>query len=347
MTIDEIEALPIYFILAKGRSGTTLLQTILEAHPNTRAPVESRFLIHFKNRYHKTKKWTPQIREAFFNDVLKEQKINLFWDIDKEKLKYYLRLLPENSSYLLACKMVYLSSGSMFIKGKTTCIIDKNPVYAWLTPLLLEVVPDAKFIHLIRDGRACVNSTIKFHTNRAKSVAKSWSTNNHYIEGFKNKKLENFHTLHYERLLNDPEKTMADICQFLGIAFDPEMLNYHKTVDLSINAYLEGSSSDVSNNIRTMAYNKIHKNLSKPLDPSRINSWKESLTHAQIKYINKICQYCLERYGYIQKSNNNPSSPIYLSSMFTISKTQLYYRLPIWVRELKSKPTLVFLENEQ
>ena len=76
--IVEPVDLPIVFILGKGRSGTTLLQTMLDAHPNTIAPIESRFVVHFKNRYGQVTKWTSDRKSAFIQDVLEEQKIKFF-----------------------------------------------------------------------------------------------------------------------------------------------------------------------------------------------------------------------------------------------------------------------------
>jgi len=346
MTYQEIEALPIYFILAKGRSGTTLLQTMIDAHPNTIAPTESRFLVHFQNKYKTTKRWTDAKKESFYEDITKEHKIALFWNLDTTKLKAYLKIIPENTSYEMICKTVYLSFNSIFDKKKPCCIVDKNPVYSWLIPILIDIVPNAKFIHLIRDSRACVNSTISFRTKNAKSVAKSWSTNNAYVDKFKAKQAEAFHTLHYESVIRNSEKSMKELCDFLNVDYSSDMLQYHKQVKKSIGDFLTTGESEETNKIRKEGFEKVHKNLVKPLDPSRIDSWKSKLSEEDILKTQQITGHLLFKYGYFHSKVTENSRTTYYSKLFTVYKTQLYYKLPIWLRELKSRPELTFLESQ-
>lgn len=246
----------------------------------------------------------------------------------------------------MLCKAVYLSFISIFKKERPICIIDKNPVYSWLIPILLDLIPNAKFIHLIRDPRGCVNSTIKFRTLSTKSVAESWSTNNYYIEKYKALREHSFFTLHYEDLIRKPEESMTELSHFLGLEFFNKVLNYHTQVQASIDSFLEEGDSEKTNKIRKTGFEKIHKNLVKPLDPSRIDSWKSKLTPNQIKQTSVITSHLLHQYGY-ESPTHLKSSPVYYGKLFTIYKTQLYYRLPIWLRELKSKPQLTFLGNEQ
>ena len=49
--ISRVEAVPMNFVIGKERSGTTLLQVMLNAHPNIVAPPESRFIIMFYFKY--------------------------------------------------------------------------------------------------------------------------------------------------------------------------------------------------------------------------------------------------------------------------------------------------------
>jgi len=347
LTIKEIENLPVHFIMAMGRSGTTLLQTMLDAHENIVAPFESRFLLHFKNKYQKTNHWTEKTKNTFFEDVTNEQKISLFWDLNKSVLKNYLNILPQNASYTTACKMVYLSNNSIFKKGKPLCIIDKNPVYSWLIPLVLNLFPDANFIHLIRDARGCVNSFLKFRKGIEKKSAQSWNTANYYIESFKKERTELFFTLRYEDLLKDPTTYLSDLCHFLNLDFQKQMCTYYKEVNASIETYLNASTDRETLRLRKKGFELIHNNISKPINPSRIDSWKNKLSPKQIDTISNASAYYLSKYGYLENTNISKNKSYSYIELFTFYKIQLYYCMPIWLRELKSKPSLALLEDEQ
>ena len=41
--INKIKELPIFFIVGSPRSGTTMLRTIFDAHPNVSIPLENPF----------------------------------------------------------------------------------------------------------------------------------------------------------------------------------------------------------------------------------------------------------------------------------------------------------------
>ncbi len=340
--------LPIVFVLAKGRSGTTLLQTMLEAHPNTVAPLESRFVVHFRNRYGSVKRWTPSVKKRFIEDVLSELKISLFWEMDVPALTRRIELLPEDSSYGLVCKQVYVSRVALFEQQEPKVIIDKNPIHALLLPLITDVFPDARFIHVIRDYRANSSSFYKFQPHKTmRELGHMWVLYNEKIERLKTEKPNRFHTLRYESLVREPEHELREISDFLGLSFDPMMVNYHGTIGELYDAYVRRSPSEKVKKIRELASQTVHKNLTRPLDARLLNTWKEKLTGAQIETLNSICSEYAARYT-DDAAVNHVEPKIPKDIKFKAEKLLWYYRLPIWLRELKSKPNLALLpKNDQ
>ena len=51
LDIDKINNIPFFFIVARGSSGTTMLQNILDANEHVILPTESRLIIHLKQKY--------------------------------------------------------------------------------------------------------------------------------------------------------------------------------------------------------------------------------------------------------------------------------------------------------
>src|SRR5690554_6308474 len=78
---------PIAFLVAKDRSGTTLLQTMLDSHPNICAPLESRFVLHLKSRYQHKVHWNDRLKARFTKDLFEEEKMVLLWELDMDALK--------------------------------------------------------------------------------------------------------------------------------------------------------------------------------------------------------------------------------------------------------------------
>ena len=62
-----------FYILAMGRSGTTLLQSILDNHSGIVVPPESYFMIHLDKKYGSIKNWNKQITKkikTYFLEII-------------------------------------------------------------------------------------------------------------------------------------------------------------------------------------------------------------------------------------------------------------------------------------
>lgn len=339
---------PIVFLVAKDRSGTTLLQTMLDSHPNICAPLESRFVLHLKNKYQGKKLWSKKLKNQFVQDLFKEQKMILLWEIDKDALKIRLENLPESTTYGEICKQVYISSKSFHRKETIKLIVDKNPIYAIMIPLIKEVYPEAKFIHLVRDYRGNINSILKFYRKISiKKLGLSWVMTNSEIEKSKEMQPENFITLRYEDLLDNPKSELERLTNYFNLEFHPAMLTYNERIAKAISAYVERSPNEKVRKVREIGIATVHKNLSKPIVNSYKDKWKETLSKEEIETLEKYCGRFAERYDYNPITSIVPKDEkIPKSLLFERDKLRLYYKLSIWFRELKSKPSMPFIPKQ-
>jgi hypothetical protein len=93
---------------------------------------------------------------------------------------------------------------------------------------LLPLFPDARFIHLVRDGRdvakSCVgmgwNGNVWTAVHRWIDAEKLWSQLCGRLEPRRR------HEVKYETLVSSPEATLAETCDFLGVEYDSAMLDY-------------------------------------------------------------------------------------------------------------------------
>jgi hypothetical protein len=101
---------------------------------------------------------------------------------------------------------------------------DKSTSYINYLPLLKELFPQSKFIHIIRDVRDYALSVYKAWKKNKLRASQRWVDS---IEKARSDSLafkDDYFEIKYEELLQDPEKILAKCCHFLGVEFDSSML---------------------------------------------------------------------------------------------------------------------------
>jgi len=335
LTIHEIEKIPIVFIIGRGRSGTSLLQTIFDAHPSVITANESVFILHLKQKYSRVKIWSEDKINEFIVDLYKDLKFLHLWNVDQTLLRNKISLYPISEiSFSILCKLVYLSVKSPFSKSKIALIVDKNPIYSFFIDELIELFPNAKFIHLIRDYRDNVISSRKaFGIKSVTVLAQRWKRQNLYIDKMNVKHKSIFHLVQYESLVRDAEDTVKEICIFSGILYNQSMLNFHHTTN---KIYKE---NDRENTLLNSIVNKIHLNLLNPINTSQIDKWKVELTKSEIELIDFIAGDYAIKYNYHPTTNKFKFKYVYyyfksyFVSYLDIIIYKSYYKLPMSFRD--------------
>lgn len=281
----KLSNIPIVFIVSRGRSGSTLLQSLLDAHPHIIAPIESKFVLHLNTKYGSVSNWNTKTSTSFIKDLYTNRKFRLFWNVKKQDLTEVFNTY-EILNFKDACKAVYLSYPSMFEKKDIKVIVDKNPFHSRCTKTLLKIFPDAKFIHLVRDPRAVNLSHIKsLNLKNISTLSSEWVKLNEKIENCKNNHPSIFHTVKYELMVSNPKEVIKSVFQFINLPFTPEVLNANKTIKkkYSTNKYLSLNQ---------------HKNIRKPINNTRVNKWEQELSSEQINIISFIAEEYILKYNY-------------------------------------------------
>src|SRR5262249_2812153 len=143
---------PYLFIVGCPRSGTTLLQRMVNAHPAIAITPESHWIPKFPG-----KRWTETPEGAITNKLrrrlLAHPKFSRL-GITKKKLKS-LAPKAEPVSYAKLVSRLFDFYGQRF--GKQL-VGDKTPDYVRHMESLHRLWPTARFVHVIRDGRDVVTS---------------------------------------------------------------------------------------------------------------------------------------------------------------------------------------------
>lgn len=117
-------------------------------------------------------------------------------------------------------------------KTEKQIAIDSTKNLEWLEEQLGAIAPTTAqpfLIFLQRDGRAVINSRIRKYPDKdIKDLIESWRTQiqltNQLFQSFEDKKIK----IRYEELATQPETVTRNICDFLEIDYQPEMLHYYQ-----------------------------------------------------------------------------------------------------------------------
>jgi hypothetical protein len=246
------------FVGGEGRSGTTLLRVMLDAHPAIACGPESHFLVDPEfERFHRhfRGKWWKRAEGYGYGAAEID---DLFREFARNWFETYMR------------------------RQGTRRWADKTPQTIRILPYLWELFPTAKFVHMIRDGRdvACSIVPQRWGPDNVKDAARRWVS---CIEaGVKQRgDAERYMEIRYEDLVLHAERELRRLCAWIGEPFDPAMLDYHAK-DHDLAPRTESSADQVD----------------KPLYTSAIGRFRRDLAPRDLRKFEKIAGTTLEFLGY-------------------------------------------------
>ncbi len=111
---------------------------------------------------------------------------------------------------------------------------DKTPSHLRFVDLLADRFPEARFVHIVRDGRDVAASvvTMDFGHTRFAEAARAWRRKvlKAHAAGSRIGP-ERYREVRYEDLVAEPEQVLRSICGFLGLDYVATMLDYHARAD--------------------------------------------------------------------------------------------------------------------
>jgi hypothetical protein len=293
--IEKINQLPIFFIIGRPRSGTTLLKVLFDAHPNIIVPNEFPVIIDLSYKYAKVTHWNAEILKSFYYDIFRVKKIE-YNVINKEDLLHDLMKSEGENIYSDIIKILYSNVKSDFIKKEILCYGDKNPSYSMYVKELSKLFPDAKFIHIIRDYRDQISSMIKKELYDIPSVsilAYQWKRSLRMIRKVKRAFPEKFYTIKYKEFVENPKPLLKEMYDFINIPFDESVFNYYQNEALF-------KTAEKHDRIKT-----IQDNIFNPINTKRLYAWKDEMDAKSVKIADITVGKYAEMYGYerVYKSN--------------------------------------------
>lgn len=260
------------FIIGCPRSGSTMLGAMLGGHPDAICPPEAQFIIDCMPASNLS---AAIDANAVLDDIVRHRRFRT-WPFSLERRPQTVAM-----SYRSLIEWVIDQYAAAHGRPAPKMWIDQSILVRHIWKLL-QLFPDARFIHLVRDGRGVAASIIPLDWGPmgVLSAARHWIE--HLAHGFAAEATlgaDRIIRVHYESILTEPEATMKCLSSFLGIEFCPAML---VPAGLALPAHTRYQ----------------HTLIGAPLDTKRIGAWRHSLTKREIEIYEAVAGDLLPLLGY-------------------------------------------------
>jgi Sulfotransferase family len=269
---------PPFFILGAQRSGTTMLRLMVNRHSRLAVPHESKFILVFHPRLARY----GDLREAANRERLLE-------DIQNHPAVRDGELVPDSAKVLKHRVETYgdLVDAVMIEKARSMGKLrwgDKTPFYTPDIDVLWNIFPEARIVHLVRDGRdvAVSQKRMEWLGNSLPRLAADWRWKVTICHKVGSVRPDHFLEVKYEDLVRTPEPVLRRICEFLEEPFEPEMLRYHETAEKAVPA----------DSIQW------HKSSVRPPDETKIGVWGTELSKSDRIVFEEVAGDALDLFAY-------------------------------------------------
>jgi hypothetical protein len=225
---------PYVFFVGCPRSGTTLLRRIGDAHPELAMIRELHWLpLWWKRRIG----ITPDgiVTEELVDRLLEHGRFSQL-ELAPDRVAELAAAGPPKHYARFVTELFDLHGET---KGKRL-VGEKTPRYVRHLRTLHSLWPQAKVVHLIRDGRDVCLSMLDWskaerdvgrlptwEEDRVTTAALFWEWNVRLGREGASLGPELYYEVRYESLVSDPRAECARLCEFLGIPYDEAMLRFH------------------------------------------------------------------------------------------------------------------------
>jgi hypothetical protein len=341
LELEKIKKINIHFILSIERTGSTLLSTMLNMHPNILSTFEEPFAFTLYPKYKNVKKWTTKTIQEFCYDFYLFSEG--FLEIQFGEKKNLEALLEKHKSHLtlnLAIKLTYLCFSPEKNKDAINTIVDKQLIFHTFLKKAAKIFNQSKFVILYRDPRD--NALVRWRKAQKEKKTTSYAyfaLTWNYIYGSITKTKakigeKRFLEIKYEDLVENPEIELQKICAFLEIPFNAIMLHYHEYAKSRLPAKMDSVS-----NITKQGVSMMHQGLMQKPNTEKVGLWKQHINEKDLALIWSVCGKLAEKKGYqkedcktVFKKNLNYYKTYFNFYLNDVLIPKLYYYGPFFMR---------------
>ena len=159
---------------------------------------------------------------------------------------------------------------------------EKTPLHMWHIADMARLFGDAQFVGIVRHPQASVASNVRRFNAKLRKSIWHWDAYNSELAHRATQFPERFRLLRYEDLVTDPEPVLRPLLDFLGEEWSDALLEHHE---------VQGSRGG-----RLKVEGRSRRD--EPIDVSRIDRWKQTLTAEQQVLVGDRLAPLAEFWGY-------------------------------------------------
>jgi hypothetical protein len=286
----DVGLAPVPFIVGCSRSGTTLLRLMLDAHPDLAIPAETHFIPAIvpecATAGEPRRRFVEQLTSFYtwqdfgIDAQVLERRVE---DIEPfridEALRVFFRLYAERW-------------------GKSRWG-EKTPSYCLHMRLIHQLLPEARFIHMIRDGRdVALSHRDKWFGPKQIDEAAQWWVDRITATRIQVADVPFYLEVNFEELVLEPEATLRKISEFIELPWDPAVLEYHKHAAERVAEVSHDLVRPDSPVVPALERVRIHAMNTQPLAVHRIARWRTEMPASDRVVFERIAGGLLQELGY-------------------------------------------------
>src|SRR2546423_7384695 len=286
---------PMPIIVGSPRSGTTLLRFMLDSHTQVAIPPETGFLSF------KPKPWWQgdKLREKFFRAIINYPKPEPAWPDFEIPEEVFRAALNEINPFTLSegYRTFYRLYAARFGKSRWG---DKTPLYCYELETIRRVLPEARFIHLIRDGRDAALSLRKMWFSPGQKIETQAAYWRRCVLAARRAGLgrRDYLEVRYEDLILQTQETLARICAHLDLGYEEAMLSYYTHTPARLREHKRRSGPDGSIQLtQEQRLRQQERTMEQPA-PARVFAWKQAMSLEERRRFQLVAGDLLQALGY-------------------------------------------------
>jgi len=270
------------FIVGVGRSGTSLLQSMLHAHPDVAFLPETHFFRRYVARPYSCWKHEREGAETLRSTLASDEEYQRADIPEDELLSPFL-----NGAQCFNLAAVYTRLLRLYRGQEEVSVIgEKDPRLVDYLPQIHQSLPEAKILHIVRDPRDVLLSRMNADWSAGRP---DWLQVLTYRAQLSRGREQGHHSfgerymeVRYEDLLGEPEQVLRNVSEHVGVTYSDAMFAFQQSAEELVHESERSWKEETTG----------------PLLRDKTGKWCKGLSDWQVRLTEQVCNKAFEWFDY-------------------------------------------------